>query len=180
MLSECVLSDANVRLRPVQERDLPRFVEWLAVPALRRWLALPDVPDLAAEREWLEEARQQEDRVVWAIETLDGDLLGNCDLFNVDESEERGEFGIAIMDTSRQEHGFGTAALRCVLTHAFGELGLRRLSLTVDADNARAIHVYERCGFLREGLLRAYRLRGGAPVDALIMAVLRKDWLANA
>ena len=50
---------------------------------------------------------------------------------------------------------------------------LKRLELTVYADNAPAIALYERFGFMREGTLRAYAYRAGRYVDAVTMARLR-------
>ena len=52
-------------------------------------------------------------------------------------------------------------------------LQLKRLELSVYADNARAIALYERFGFEREGLMRAYAWRNGRHVDAVAMARLK-------
>jgi RimJ/RimL family protein N-acetyltransferase len=46
------------------------------------------------------------------------------------------------------------------------------VSLTVDRDNDRAIRCYEKCGFVREGVLRAHRLRFGQPIDMIVMGIL--------
>jgi L-phenylalanine/L-methionine N-acetyltransferase len=51
-------------------------------------------------------------------------------------------------------------------------LGLHRIELTVYVDNAPAIHLYEKFGFVIEGTARAFALRGGEYVDAHTMARL--------
>jgi len=45
-----------------------------------------------------------------------------------------------------------------------------RIELTVHADNARAIKLYESLGFLHEGRHRDFSFREGGYVDALFMA----------
>jgi putative acetyltransferase len=52
-------------------------------------------------------------------------------------------------------------------------LGLRRLELEVWADNAAAIHLYEKFGFVVEGTGRQFARRAGELVDAHFMARLR-------
>ena len=67
-----------------------------------------------------------------------------------------------------------------MLRYAFQEMELRRVALEADEDNARGIRCYEKCGFVREGLLRAHRLRRGEPVNGVVMAVLREEWERQA
>jgi putative acetyltransferase len=52
-------------------------------------------------------------------------------------------------------------------------LGLHRIELTVYVDNAPAIHLYEKIGFVIEGTARDFALRGGVYVDVHTMARLR-------
>src|SRR6266508_5906151 len=66
--------------------------------------------------------------------------------------------------------------IRAVLRHAFEEMGLRRIDLHTDADNARGIRCHEKCGFVREGVMRERRLRYGTPLDMVVMGVLSHEW----
>ena len=70
--------------------------------------------------------------------------------------------------------GLETRLLSSLLEVADDWWALRRVELTVNADNARAIDLYKRMGFEQEGLLRDYALRGGVLVDAISMARLKE------
>ena len=69
--------------------------------------------------------------------------------------------------------GAGTALMAALVNQADHWLNLTRLELGVYADNARAIALYERFGFEREGFHRAYSWRNGAFIDSISMARLR-------
>lgn len=170
-----------MRLRPAVERDLPLFVRWFNDPDVRYWLSMSDRPEMTveSEREWYEEMRGDTAQVVWCIEMEEGQPIGNLGLYAIDETHGRATMGISICEKDFWGRGYGTEAIRQVLRYSFTELGLRRVDLQVDEDNLRGIRCYEKCGFVREGLLRAHRLRRGQPVDAVAMAVLREDWEAQ-
>lgn len=52
------------------------------------------------------------------------------------------------------------------------KLGLHRVELSVHADNARAIALYEKIGFLHEGLARDAIMIDGRYIDSLNMAII--------
>jgi RimJ/RimL family protein N-acetyltransferase len=114
--------------------------------------------------------------VAWVIESPDGQPAGTLRLLEIDHHHGRAELAISIGETSQWDRGIGTDAIRQALRHAFEAMGLRRIGLITDADNLRGVRCYEKAGFVREGLLRAHRLRYGQPIDMLTMAVLKEDW----
>jgi diamine N-acetyltransferase len=83
--------------------------------------------------------------------------------------------GIFIGETQHQSQGYGQQALRLILRHAFHDLGLHRLYLTVLDDNARAIRVYEKCGFRVEGRLRQHAYKRGQFRDLVLMGICAGD-----
>lgn len=78
------------------------------------------------------------------IEKKTNKFIGNIEFFN--RVFEEAEWGIVIT-TKMQNKGYGREALMRSVEYGFNELGLNRIYLSVYADNPRAIHVYEQCGF---------------------------------
>jgi putative acetyltransferase len=89
-----------------------------------------------------------------------------------DRRAHAASIGMAVHD-AYAGRGAGSALLAAVVEFADNWLQIKRLELSVYADNTHAIALYERCGFEREGLLRAYAWRDGAYIDAITMARLR-------
>ncbi|MDB5474754.1 MAG: GCN5-related N-acetyltransferase [Phenylobacterium sp.] len=108
------------------------------------------------------------------VAIIDGKLIGAASL-NRQERHRRshaGDIGMAVHD-AYAGRGAGTALMAAIVDLADRWWNLRRLELEVYADNARAIALYERFGFEREGLLRAYAWRDGDYVDSIPMARLK-------
>ena len=82
-----------------------------------------------------------------------------------------GTLGIALVPGVRRQ-GLGERLLRTAIGAAWAK-GLTRIELSVRADNARAIALYERCGFVHEGTLRRGFCIAGQSYDVHVMALLR-------
>ncbi len=79
-----------------------------------------------------------------------------------------------------QGRGVGSEAMRTLIDYLFGELGLHRLTVDPAAANERAVHVYEKLGFKRVGVMRRYeRAEGGEWHDALLLELLDEEWSAR-
>ena len=66
-----------------------------------------------------------------------------------------------------------------LLDPAFGELNLHRVQLTVFAYNERAIALYEKLGFVREGVYREFMACDGVRYDMYLYGLLRREWEAR-
>jgi RimJ/RimL family protein N-acetyltransferase len=66
-------------------------------------------------------------------------------------------------------------AIRLLTRWAFAVLGIARLELTCGTDNEASQHVAERCGFVREGVLRSHVPFKGARRDSVIYSLLPGD-----
>jgi len=123
----------------------------------------------------LREQRFQLDRNnVMLVAEVEAKVVGSIGLHReiAHRRSHAAAIGMAVHD-AYAGRGVGSALMAAVVDLAERWWNIRRLELSVYADNARAIALYERFGFEREGLHRAYACRDGEYVDSLAMARLR-------
>ena len=96
------------------------------------------------ERDYIKDKMDKDATMFSMLEKDTRKFIGNIEFFNRKETEA--EWGIVIT-ASMHNKGYGKEALRRSVDYGFSELGLKRIYLGVYADNLRAIHVYEKCGF---------------------------------
>jgi RimJ/RimL family protein N-acetyltransferase len=110
-----------------------------------------------------------------------GALAGACDIRLPDREDPRiGEVGYLLAAAFRGR-GVMTRALRLMVSWGLlGPLRLERVQALTHPSNAASAALLARLGFVREGLLRAYRAGGGgAREDRVIWSVLPIDWPAQ-
>lgn len=93
-------------------------------------------------------------------------------------SETMGNVTLKRIAVNTPGRGFGTAMLRAIVDWVFENTATHRFWLDHIITNDRARHVYEHCGFRREGVMReAYAMPGdGRRVDLALMSLLRTEW----
>jgi RimJ/RimL family protein N-acetyltransferase len=103
-------------------------------------------------------------------------IVGCAYLTDVHRLNRSAEFSVFIGESDYWSRGYGTEAARTMLAHAFDDLNLHRVYLSVLTENARAVRLYERVGFAHEGRLREAVFKDGRYCDVLRMAILEPDY----
>jgi len=86
---------------------------------------------------------------------LNDKLVGDAEIVrNPGRSFTTGTLGISLLEGYR-DIGLGTEMMKILLEKA-KEAGYRMVILSVYADNSRAIHLYEKFGFVRAGTIPKY------------------------
>ena len=96
------------------------------------------------ERQWVQKKLAEGSPIFSMLDKATGAFIGNVELMDV--ADGAGELGIAIT-AAMQDKGYGTEAVAAMVRYGMDRLGLSRIFLKVFPDNARAIRVYEKCGF---------------------------------
>jgi RimJ/RimL family protein N-acetyltransferase len=165
----------KVSFRKVRIADAAKYVGWLNDPEVFQFLSLQGGLTLEKEHEWINDLDKNKNKHVFAICEANGNLIGNVEL-RVDPENKLASLGIFIGEKSAQNQGYGKAAITKMLEYGFNDLGLHRIELFVHTDNQRAIHLYEKVGFQREGRKRECVFRNNKYFDSYIMSILDSEW----
>ncbi|GAA2387786.1 MULTISPECIES: GNAT family N-acetyltransferase [Gordonia] len=170
---------AAPRLRALERADL-QFVHGLFndPEVMRYWFEPAHVTITDLEETFVRQQRCG-DRERRFIVDAAGRRVGLVELVYIDQVHRNCEFQI-IIAPGEQGRGYAGAATRAALDFAFRSLNLHKVYLLVDTENAAAIHVYEKAGFVVEGVLRREFFADGAYRDATRMGIFQDDYLAAA
>ncbi|MDY6764997.1 MAG: GNAT family protein [Halobacteria archaeon] len=173
------LEGEKVTLRTVEEEDLEFLRDNVNDPQVRKPIGSRKPYNLKQEQDFFEGVVSDGDSVnllIWA-----GD----------DESEER-RAGIISLDNINQEsghaeiglwltpeewgHGYATEASKLVTNYGFDQLRLHRIQARVFDFNDASKRVWEKLGFVKEGVHRERYFIDGEYFDVHYYAVLKDEW----
>ena len=160
-----------VTIRAARVDDYRDIYELFACPGVvRNTLQLPYV-SLDKRKAQLQNSNPNDYALV---AELDGKVVGSID---VSRKRNRlahvASIGMAVHD-DYQNIGIGTALMKAALDMTDNWLNIKRVELDVYTDNLPAVHLYEKFGFVREGVRKDLAFREGEYVDAYHMARLRE------
>lgn len=103
------------------------------------------------------------------VVTVESKIIGICDLWKEREARQQhvGVLGISLLPQYRDE-GIGTQLMKFLIGQG-RDMGLRLIRLTCFANNPRALHLYEKLGFRKVGVLPGALLYQKRYVDQVIM-----------
>ena len=177
------LHDDHIRLRPWVPADVDASLVATRDRLITRFTRIH--ADQTVEDVWSFYARQEPARLAGealqlAISDVGADeLLGTIALLRFDWPDRRCEIGYWVASWARGR-GVATRAVDLLAPWSLRALGLARVTLTADLENVASQRVAERCGFHREGVLRAYEQAHGSTRDLVIYSLLPSDLPACA
>jgi len=167
-------------LRLLEERHAPALFAVIdrERDELREWLPWVDATrteddSLSFIRSALEQFASNSGVVagIWGPEGI----AGVAGMHKIDWLNRSVELGYWLSSPFRG-NGLMTDACRGMISHAFGELDLHRVSVRCAVRNVKSRAIPERLGFTIEGTLREAQLLNGRYEDLQLFALLKRDW----
>ena len=171
-----MLEGERVTLRALRPEDVEVLWKyWADLDVSTRASTIAPRPfTLQQTRDFFDELAKKDDLLRFVIE-VDGAVIGDCSLHDIDKHSRNCEVGISI-GKPHWSQGYGQEALRLLVDFAFKHHNMHRVALEALADDPRAVACYRKVGFVEEGRLRQRDWRDGEYRDVLVMGILVEEW----
>lgn len=170
-----VLVGQKVTLRPPDETDAQRFIDWFADLEVTRYLGTTFPLHLDAEKETLKKLGESKTDVFWVIEA-EGKAIGAIGIHQIAWIDAHGITGIVIGDKSCWRKGYASEAMALRTEYAFRQLNLHKLSTFTFLENEGSKRALMKSGYRQIGTQKEHFWRDGAWHDTWMAELLRSDW----
>ncbi len=168
------------KLRELERDDIKRINKWRNDPHLIACLGAPyRFINEDVDSSWYESylhSRNNSVRCAIVDGEREDEVLGLISLMNINYINRSAELHIMIGSEANRGKGIGTFAVRAMLEHAFQNMNLRRIELGVLENNIPAIRLYEKTGFVKEGMKRQSNYKNGEYISLIIMGILKEEF----
>lgn len=170
-----VLKGEKVTLRPPDETDAARFIEWFADTEVTRYLGTTFPLSLQLEEETIKKLGEAKDTVWWVVEA-EGRAIGGTGIHRIDWVNAHAITGTVIGDKIAWRKGYGSETMALRTEYAFRQLNLHKLKSSAFMDNAASRRALQKAGYRQVGVEREEMWRDGKWHDHWVCEVLRADW----
>lgn len=163
-------------LRLFEATDAAAVVAACSDPDIPRFTMMPEGLTESQATEWIERGLEWWPRGVarFAVVIPPSDQTVGQIGIQLDLPTRRAE-AFYWLDRSARGQGIASEALEVVTAWAFREFDIVRVQLVTHLDNQSSQRVAERCGFTREGVLRAWEPVKDKQPDVVMYSRLRDD-----
>ncbi|MDF2588508.1 MAG: acetyltransferase family [Anaerocolumna sp.] len=179
LIDKPILNTDNLILRPITVNDISDLEEWLPDSELYTyWGRSANKNELEPKLRFDDPRpnikRKPNPDFVWGIVLKSNmKVIGEIYVINI----ENNRMAKVAYRVSKQYwgKGFTTEALKCVVEFSFEETELQKLWTDVDTRNIASCRVLEKCGFMREGMIRQGKMNLTF-CDYYLYGLLRDDY----
>lgn len=180
------ITGEKVMLRPFQLKDIQTMQTILSDYEVRKLTgsACSEEEAYMADSEeevekiaqWYRTRNEQKDRLDLAVVQKEtNQVIGEVVFNEYDSNANKVNFRILIGPNGRNK-GLGSEAIKLFIEYGFKNLNLHKIELQVYSFNPRGEHVYTKCGFVKEGVLRQDFKYEKEYIDTILYSILSSEY----
>ncbi|MDD4681170.1 MAG: GNAT family protein [Clostridia bacterium] len=168
----------DIYIRKFQEEDISYKVKWINDEKNNQFLHY-DLP-LREDRtlSWYNAVKDRKDRADYTI-ICNGEPAGIIGLLNIDKKNRKAEFYITLGDKKYKGKGIATIASELLIRESFSSYNLNKLYLYTEVENLAAQRLFERVGFIKEGLLKEDLFYNDRKIDRFVYGLLSNEYISK-
>jgi len=150
------------------------YIDWLNDPAVNKYLEVRHIwQDNESVINYVKSFQNREDIMLLGIFIKETNQhIGNITFSTINKLNDSGVIGIAIGNKNFWGFGYALEALRGVIKYAFKELNLHRLEAGISINNKASRKLFEKAGFIVEGIKKESGKFDNKYIDSLIYGII--------
>ena len=175
-----MIKHGRITLRHMQQADLPVVMKAMA-DSLARGDFNPSriLGPQSVLKRFNEDGYSSDEREMLLVCDESGAVIGNVLHFPAKRYSTAREIGWTIHDPALRGRGYATEAVSALIDYLFRSYPINRLECNTSTANLASIRLAEKCGFVREGVLRGLVFVAGVYVDDVVFSIVRAEWQAR-
>jgi len=173
-----------IKLEYFDREDFQQLIEWMnSEHLITNWAgSLFKYPLTEDSLDWYIEdtnnIKSSDSFIYKAVSTATGKTVGHISLGSISDKNKSARISrVLVGNTAERGKGVCTGMIKAILKIGFEDLQLHRISLGVYDFNIAAIRCYEKCGFVKEGLMRdVLRYADNTYWNLIEMSILENEW----
>jgi [ribosomal protein S5]-alanine N-acetyltransferase len=165
-------------LREMTAEDVNSLLMLFGNPEVVKFIGMQPIKTIEQANEWLKWMGgffAEKEGLRWGITLQDGTFVGSAGLHRWNKEAQYAKIGCDIA-FKYWGNGYGQEAMRQIIEFGWEQMKLNRIEAEIVSGNEASVHVVEKLGFKKEGVLRQRLLKGGKFYDILIYSVLRSEY----
>lgn len=168
----------KITLRAVEASDNNMLLSLINDPETEMMIGGSSWPISEADQlSWFEKQEKTQDILRCIVVAKESErAVGTVILSDINQKNGTAQIHIKMSKDGGRGKGYGTDAIKSILRYAFDELRLNCIYAEILSYNEISKHLFEKCGFKQEGVLRARVYKSGAYIDVMSYSAVKSDF----
>lgn len=165
----------QVLLRAIEPKDNPMLMDMINDGDTEYMLGGWSFPVSQKNQEdWTNNLKNDKGILRCVIE-VNGEAVGVVMLTDIDYKNGNAEVHIKLSFNQVRGKGFGSDALKTIVHYAFSELRLKCIYARVSEHNSISRHMFKKCGFSEEGVMKCRLYKHGKYIDVISFSKINEE-----